>query len=312
MSDPGGFANGNGTVRGIASGFLARFPRRQKNRVRGVFERLKVRWVKQFRSYGTEELVANLRALGVRPGDTIMLHSAFRQANGFQGSPVSVADAFLEAVAPEGNLLMVSLPTTGASHRYLQRLRLFDVRKTPSRMGLVSEFFRRRPGVRRSLHPSHPMLVFGPEAAWIVEGHEECLYPCGPGSPFDKALELDAKVVFFDTTLDKMTFFHWLEHRVQDRVALPLYLPEPFEVPVVDADGQNQMVKTYAFSPEIIELRRDSVLHREMWAAGIVRSRRVGNTRILLTSLKEVVACVDDMASRGVFFYDLPRRRGAS
>jgi hypothetical protein len=42
-----------------------------------------------------------------------------------------------------------------------------------------------------------------------------------------------------------------------------------------------------------------------MWKTGIVRKGKVGNTKIMSVDLKDVIKCVDDMAERGVFFYDL-------
>ena len=79
-------------------------------------------------------------------------------------------------------------------------------------MGLVSEYFRRRPDVVRSLHPTHPILVHGPDAEAIVAAHPACLYPCGPDTPFDRLLALDGKVVFFNVEFAVFTFFHYLEH----------------------------------------------------------------------------------------------------
>jgi len=290
-------------LRLLFSRILSWFPRSVRNGLRSLLVRAKRRWVQEFRSYGMVELARCIRSLGIRPGDTVMLHSAFNHLNGFRGTPGEVADAFLEVLGESGNLMMVSLPTTGASHEYLSRISVFDVRKAPSRMGLVSEFFRRREGVRRSLHPSHPMLAYGPRADWILKGHAECLYPCGPGSPFDKAVELDGKVVFFDTGLNKMTFFHWLEHRVQDHVDIPLYQDAPYAIPVIDQKGEERVVRTFAFSQEAIEARRDWILHREMLSMGIVRSARVGNTRIMAVELRDVVRCIDSMTDRGIFFY---------
>jgi len=304
-TEPGGKGMDGSAVRRFVSGFVGFLPRAQKNRVRALFNRAKGRWVSHFRSYGPGELLDALRSIGVEEGDTIMLHSAFRESNGFRGTPTDVADAFLTAVGESGNLIMVSLPTTGASYEYLNRLSVFDVRKTPSRMGLISEFFRRREGVLRSLHPSHPMLAFGPKASWIVEGHELCPYPCGPGTPFDKAVELKGKLVFFDTGLGKMTFFHWLEHRIQDKLGVPLYHAEPYTVPVVDRHGNSGVVRTLAFSREIIDRRRDYILHAEMFRAGIVRRCRVGNTKLLAVELEDVIRCVDDMVNRGLFFHEV-------
>lgn len=305
MADAPGSGLDRTTARQAASNLLATLPRKYKNRLRARWKRAKKKWVQTFRSYGPPELVEALRALGIHDGKTVMLHSAFKDASGFLGSPADVAETFLEAVGEGGNLVMVSLPTTGASYDYLSRVKVFDLNKTPSRMGLVSEFFRRRKGVLRSRHPSHPVLAYGPKAGWIVEAHDRCLYPCGPDSPFDRVLALGGTAVFFDTGLDKMTFFHWLEHHVQDEIDVPLYQPEPFDVPVIGADGNEGRVRTFAYSQEIIDRRRDFILHREMWRRGIVRKGRVGNTTLLAVRLKDVVRCVDEMKSRGVFFYDL-------
>ena len=286
-------------------GLLDRLPRRLKNRLRGGLGRARNWWVDTFRSYGPAELAVCLRSLGIREGDILMLHSAYKESSGFKGSPGAVAECFLQVLGESGNLLMVSLPTTGASYEYLGRTKVFDVRRTPSRMGLVSEFFRRRDDVVRSLHPSHPVLAHGPQAQWIVEGHESCLFPCGPDTPFDRAVELDGKLVFFDCQLNKMTFFHWLEHRIQDRVDLPLYGKDLFEVRVVDQHGKEAVVRTYAFSKEAIQRRRAHLLHDELWKRGLVRRGRIGNTEILVVNLRDIIRCVDEMADRGVFFYEL-------
>src|SRR5438094_10151405 len=65
-------------------------------------------------------------------------------------------------------------------------------------MGLITEAFRRRSGVLRSLNPVHPVLALGPEAAKLVADHERQLHSCGKGSPFAKLYDLKAKILFLD------------------------------------------------------------------------------------------------------------------
>ena len=84
-----------------------------------------------FRSYGPVELLHALRALGVQPGDTVMLHSAWSREHGFRGSVGELIDTFAEAVGPTGHLLMVTLPYRNAALDWLESGRRFDVRKTP-------------------------------------------------------------------------------------------------------------------------------------------------------------------------------------
>lgn len=104
-------------------------------------------------------------------------------------------------------------------------------------MGLISETFRRQPGVQRSLHPTHPVLAFGPRAQWIVADHETCLYPCGPGTPFEKLVELRAKILFYGVSEFHFTLHHYLEHLVKDELPFALYEAEPYAVNVIDAAG---------------------------------------------------------------------------
>lgn len=274
---------------------------------------MKARWiaarnwfVQGFMSYGSAELGGALRALGVRPGDSLMLHSAHGPQYGFRGSIDELTHVFVDAVGNDGHVLMVSLPYRSASAQYLENLKVFDVRRAPSMMGMVSEYFRRRPEVVRSLNPSHPVLIRGPRAGWYAAGHEDCLYPCGPGTPFDKFAAEDGIVVFYNVAVDTFTFFHHLEHLVHDSLPFPLYTAQPFNVPVIDRDGNPGTVVTHAFAREAIKRRRFGVLEREMRARGLVVSRRIGRSQIHAIRVRPVIDCVRDMLERSAYFYEMP------
>jgi len=276
-----------------------------RNRLRAWLRRSEIRFVRAFRSYGPRELVAALRNLGVSPGDTIMVHSAFERRYGFEGSIGDAIDALVEAVGTQGNVLMVSMPYRGSCLEYLQKGGRFDVRRTPSAMGLVSEFFRRRPGVVRSLHPTHPVLAFGPRAGWFVEDHERCLYGCGPGSPFEKLAQVGGKLVFFNVDLNTMTFFHYLEHLVSPRLPFRLYSDEPLEVGVVDQAGLPRTVRAFVYPIESIRRRRSHRLHGWLRERGLLREKRLGASRLMLVEARQTVALVEEMMARGEYFYDL-------
>lgn len=268
-----------------------------------VFEARRA-WVQAFRSYGDAELLAALRSLGIREGDSLMLHSAFAAHHGYRGTVEDLTNVFLRAVGPDGHLAMVSMPYRSSSQQYLEKIKEFDVRRAPSMMGMVSEMFRRRGGVRRSVHPTHPILVHGPRADWIVEGHADCAYPCGPGTPFEKLLSLDAKGVFFNVGFDVFTFYHYLEHRVGPDLPFRLYADRTYEVPTIDMQGQRTIVSAHVFSAEGIPRRRIQRLEEALRAQGRFADTRVGATRILVAGLADAVACTDAMRARGEYFYD--------
>lgn len=57
-----------------------------------------------------QSLIQKFRALGIAPGDTIFVYSAYstlsRAPGGVEGGPQTVIDAILDAVGPEGTLIM--------------------------------------------------------------------------------------------------------------------------------------------------------------------------------------------------------------
>jgi aminoglycoside 3-N-acetyltransferase len=291
---------------------LSSIPRAYKAALKARLLQAQERFVRAFLSYDANQLLGSLRALGVRSGDSVMLHSAFGPRYGFRGTTEQLTTVFLDAVGPEGNLLMVSLPYRSSSLEYLSKSKTFDVRKTPSMMGLVSEYFRQRPDVLRSLHPTHPVLAWGAKAEWLVAGHEACRYPCGPGSPFEKLEQLDGKVAFYNVPFATFTFFHYLEHLVSPDMPFPLYTEKSFTVPVVDSKGEPSTVTTFVFSREAIRRRRFPVLEAELRRRRLIHERRIGNTRLAMILVREAVECVRDMFRKGLYFYDLSDLPGDS
>lgn len=280
-------------------------PTPMRKALKARLKSLKAWYAATFRSYGCAELLQALRALGVQPGDTVMLHSAWSREHGFRGSVGELVDTFVEAVGPAGHLLMVTLPYRNAALDWLESGRRFDVRKTPSMMGMVSEVFRRREGVQRSLHPTHPIAVLGPDARRFIAAHPNCVHPCGPGTPFEEVLKADGRVVFLNVPIDTFTFFHYLEHLVHETLPFPLYTDTVYEAPVVDAEGRADTVRTHAFAREAIRRRRPERLYDALFAKGLVAERRVGATRLLAVKVRDAVAVTRELQRAGRLFYEL-------
>ena len=286
----------------MLNALLSRLPI-PKHKLRSVYYALRQRYVDTFHAYGEAQLLTTLRSLGIAQGDTLMVHAGFNRFSGFNASPSRLIDTLLEAVGENGNLLMVSMAYMSSAYDYLKQGKPFDVRKTVSHMGLVSETFRRRKGVLRSLHPSNPVLAAGPKAQWIVENHDACVQPCGPGSPFDKLGQLHAKVLFYDASIFTNTFFHYLEDSLEARLPFPLFREEIVEATVIDYAGSTRVIRTKAYSQEAIRRRRPEIMTRELDRLGLIKRARVGNSELLLLATDDLLRVVSEMASRGTFFY---------
>ncbi|MBI4878283.1 MAG: AAC(3) family N-acetyltransferase [Planctomycetes bacterium] len=253
--------------------------------------------------HGPAELARGLERLGIRPGDTLLVHSAFRHATGFSGSPRDVVECMVNAVGGGGNLLMVSMPYRSSSYNHLRQDPVFDVRRTMSQMGIVSEVFRRRRGVRRSLHPTHPVLALGKDAEWLLQGHEDAAAPCGPASPFGKFRELGGKVLFYDVPFATFTFIHYIEDLLAGSLPFPIYRSEAVAARVIDEQGRPRVIQTRVFSEEAVSRRDPALLERRLLDQRLLRRARVGRTRLMLVESEDAVRAALDMAAAGACFY---------
>jgi aminoglycoside N3'-acetyltransferase len=152
---------------------------------------------------------------GVQPGATVMLHVSMndlaRVAPGVDG--LALIRLLKQRLTPDGTLLMLTSPFIGWQADYVAtRPAAFDVRRTPSRMGLVTELFRRMPDTRRSLHPTHSVAGWGLHAAEILESHH-LGETFAESSPFCRMREQGGIVVGIGTdTRNGFTILHAAEY----------------------------------------------------------------------------------------------------
>jgi len=98
------------------------------------------------------------------------------------GGANAVIDGLLEALGPEGTLLVPTL--TG--HRGLspENSPHIDLRTAPCWTGTIPETLRQRPGAVRSVHPTHSCAAIGQRAAALTRDHHISPTPCGITSPY--------------------------------------------------------------------------------------------------------------------------------
>lgn len=276
---------------------------RRKRALKAKLNKAKLGVINRLFRYDAEALRASLRKAGIVETDTLLVHANFEPTSGFQGTPLDLVNALVDLVGEKGNLLMVSIPFRGSAYDYLEQDKVFNVKKTMSMMGLVTEMFRRRPGTLRSVHPTHAVLAVGKDAEELVAGHEDCLQPCGRGTPYDKFRKLHGKILFFDVGFGAITFFHHVEDLLQDRVPFDIYDERRFTVRAVDADGNERTIETVTFNPSL--KRAAEKLEAVMAREGKIRKGRVGNSRWLLVSADDVVASHTAMVEAGDYPYNL-------
>jgi aminoglycoside 3-N-acetyltransferase len=274
-----------------------------KQRLKPLYRRGQRLVARALFAYSPGALEAALRDVGIAAGDAVLVHSGFRPTSGFTAAPADVIEAMLRVVGPGGHLLMMSIPYRGSSQRYAESQPVFDVRRTPSAVGVISEVFRRRHDVVRSASPLHPIVAHGPLAAWLTADHDTCPYSCGPGTPFERFATLNGKFLFFDAPYSSLTFMHYVEHRYRDRIPVVLYEREPLRITVRNAAGLEQPVRQFVFSAEARARRNFAPVEQALRREGRLHARRIGNTRLLTMTAADVLACTERIVNEGPGLY---------
>ncbi len=160
-----------------------------------------------------DELTRQLDALDLPEEPVFLAHTALKQLGFVEGGAEGVVDALIASIVTRrgGTLMLPSFSIDGSMQATLAAGATFDVRTTPSNLGAIPEAFRRRPGVRRSIHPTHSFAALGPRAAWLTEAHHQCGTSFGPGSPMLRAMEAGGMLAGLGTHLGTVTFYHCLE-----------------------------------------------------------------------------------------------------
>ena len=137
-------------------------PKGVKSLLRRYYYGTKSTYYRYRHPFTTADLLSTLRELGISDGDVMLVHSSFAEFLGFRGKAPDVIRVLKQAVGPHGTLMMPTLSFSGSAAAYAREAKLFDLARSPSKVGLLTELFRRSEGVVRSLHPTHSVAVWGP------------------------------------------------------------------------------------------------------------------------------------------------------
>lgn len=172
-------------------------------------------------------LRVDLEQAGLAPGMTVLVHSSLSALGWVAGGAVSVIEALMDALGPQGTLVMPAQsgqmsdparwrePPVPESWIDVIRAELpaYDPKTTPTPgMGAIAETFRSFPGTARSLHPNCSFTANGPLAEALLADHRPDS-PLGEFSPLARLYDADAHILMLGADFENCTMLHLAESR---------------------------------------------------------------------------------------------------
>jgi aminoglycoside 3-N-acetyltransferase len=209
-----------------------------------------------------------------------------------------------EIIGTSGTVLFPTYPNHRiSSYEYLRQGEVFDVRRTPSYTGILTEFARRQRGAIRSLHPTKSVCAIGPAAADITATHHLSPYPYDTGSPYYKLIEGGGKIVGLGATTNYISFGYCVDDSLKEKFPVRVYHNEVFEAPCIDYKGEQVIVRTYAHD-------MSRVVHPDMpaWfqkyvSAEACRDLMVRGMRFFRADAPKLFAEMMELAERDIIAY---------
>ena len=239
--------------------------------------------------WNADMLTAQLAELGLKKGDTVLVHSSIKAVGEIEGRADALLDALQNAVGSEGLLV---LPTH--SWAYINDLTpTFSVERSPSCVGKLPEIFRHRPDVVRSLHPTHSVAAWGRDAKEYCAGHESFDTPCAWDSPWGRLAQRKGKILMLGCSLARNTFVHGIEEWNQ----IPGRLTECREMlETLDWDGNRISVPSRRHIGDV-SVNYDK-LDRALIYTKIAQTGRVGDAFSWLIDADRLRLLVSDMLKK--------------
>ncbi|NVD41947.1 aminoglycoside 3-N-acetyltransferase [Ensifer sp. HO-A22] len=186
-----------------------------------------------------KSLIDDLRRLGIRDGDVVMVHASLSTVGPVDGGPMTVALALREAVGAAGTLAAYVSWEYSPYEATLGGRRLprkeerawprFEPDSPPYHgFGTLNTFLLRLDGTHRSPHPDASIFAVGALASEIT-----ALHPLGtgygPGSPIERLIARGCKVLLLGAPLDSVTVLHYAEAvaRIPGKRIITYRAPQP-------------------------------------------------------------------------------------
>lgn len=291
------------TSSALMMSMTAGLTQRVKKRLKQARHDVRNAYVRRFLAFTSDDLLRVLCSLGIRRGEVLCAHSSYDRFLGFQGHVGDAVNVLMQAVGPEGGLMMPTQPFGGSAISYIRKHPVTNIARAPSVVGMMTEVLRRTKGAVRTIHPTHPVALWGARGIQLAGNDWEARTPCGRHTAYYRLLESDGLIVMLGTTFQPLTFYHCVEELIEPALPFSPFTTEEFTLRSQDAQGNLYESHTRLFDPQLTARRRMAPMIPELKSRGLWKEARIGQMQVIVVRAADVLTACQAMAGKGQFCY---------
>jgi aminoglycoside 3-N-acetyltransferase len=170
------------------------------------------------KSRESKALCTILQRFGVPHDGVLIVHSAIATLSRQGWRAEGMVESLLDYMAP-GNLFMPTMTWRTVTPAQP----IWDEIHTASETGALTEVFRTRYAVARSIHPTHSVAGWGPDAAALLSRHHLDITPVSANSPYGLLRDYESYILLLGVGLEGCTAIHIAEETINpDLYLFPL------------------------------------------------------------------------------------------
>lgn len=241
--------------------------------------------------------------LNLNEGDLVYVHSGMDGLN-LEFPFYRILFLIREVIGASGTVLFPTYPNHRiSSYEYLRQGQVFDVRRTPSYTGILTEFARRQRNAVRSLHPTKSVCAIGPAAVEITATHHLSPYPYDTCSPYYKLIAGGGKIVGLGATTNYISFGYCVDDAWKEKFPVRVYHDEIFAAPCINYEGERVTVKTYAHDMSRVVHPDMPLFFQKYVSAEGCRDLMVRGMRFFRADAPKLFAEMMSLAERDIIAY---------
>ncbi len=261
---------------------------------------------------GLNNLVKDLKTIGINEGDTLLVHSSLRSIGFVENGASTVVNALIAALGNEGTLVMPAYSMMGTMYKTCKdKNYVFDLNKTSTVLGAIPSEFLKQEGISRSIHPTHSISSIGKNAKKITGTHHIGNKTFGENSPWAKIIELNGKILGIGISLGPTTQYHHVEDILDVDFPIRVKTDNIFKIKCRIDKNNYIEVEVQPLDPEVakkrIDKRENDFIRNYFWEIfqkiNLLNIGYIGEARSWWINAREFHEYLIKLANLGITIY---------